>query len=250
MASAVLPEPAAAALGFKCSVCRGVLVAPDTTSPTLDEVERRIVDSYPILIALPFRNLIEQADIVRKCRILVDVLTNTLKYLALVVETEYLRSDLRDEALNGLVDDLGRPLVSAWHRFLRAALPFMEQAGHIPFIPELKAFYEKVELQPARRNMVKPPGSYYNDLGEQVAKKSDGLGWVSALIYYRNRFDHDPNLPDDELQILYDFYYPVLKGLLAEMALAGTNQRRGSNLECCGTPPSLNVEFRGLMDAA
>jgi hypothetical protein len=40
---------------------------------------------------------------VRKSRIFVDVLTNTLKYLALVVETEYLLSDLRDEAVNRLV---------------------------------------------------------------------------------------------------------------------------------------------------
>ena len=198
-----------------------LLAAMHDSATSLSETQQRIIDTYPILIARPFQELVEQPDIVRKSRTFVDVLTNTLKYLALVVETEYLVGDLRDEDLNRLVEvDLGRPLVSAWHRFLRAALPFMEQEGHSPFIPELKPFYERVELKIPNRDKVKPPGSYYDDTGELVAKKSQGLGWVSALINYRNRFAHDANPPDEELQELYDFYYPVLEDLLDAMSWA------------------------------
>ena len=197
---------------------RKLLAAISAMEPDLGEVEQRIIGTYPILIARPFRDLVRQTDIVRKSRIFVDVLTNTLKYLALVVETEYLRSELRDEALNRMIDkDLGRPLVSAWHRFLETALPFMASQGHASFIPELQPFYEKVELKTARRDKVKPPGAYYDDLGEVVEKKGQALPWVSALINYRNRLAHDANPPDEELQSAYDFYYPILRRLLEEM---------------------------------
>ena len=74
------------------------------------------------------------------------LLTNVLKYLALVLESEYLQSDHRDEALNEIINrDLNLPLVSAWNKFLRKAIPSMKQAGHAFFVEELEPFYRSVE---------------------------------------------------------------------------------------------------------
>ena len=78
MAGASFPQAGAAGLAFKCPVCASALVPSEVSSPSLSAAQQRVIDTYPILIAVPFRELVAQSDIVRKSRFFVDVLTNLL----------------------------------------------------------------------------------------------------------------------------------------------------------------------------
>lgn len=217
MAGSTLPPEAARALEMNCSVCHGPLRLIGQVA--LEPTDRQIVETYPVLIARPWLELVRQPDVVRRTRTFLDVLTNVLKYLALLLQSEYLHSDLRDPSLNRFVErDLGRPLLSSWHRFVVAALATFDRAGHRCFVEPLPAFYEQVELCVPRRERIDPPGVYYDDFGREVPRKGGGLGRISALINYRNRLAHDALPPDAVLQESLDFYLPILRDLLDRMA--------------------------------
>jgi len=226
-----LPEPAAHGLGFQCPVCRSSLVV---TSSSLSASEQAVIDSYPLLIAAPFAAMHAKQDIEAKIKTLIDVLTNVLKYLALIVESEYLQSEHRDDALNRIIEDeLNRPLVSSWGRMLQVALSSLETAGHDFFIPELKPFYEAVELKMPQKHKVAPPGQgYYDDFGNFV-QTSNRLAWFQALVNYRNKVAHGLNQPPDEARQEFEFYYRILLQILEAMAWCARYplyKRDGGNL--------------------
>ncbi|MFP6854299.1 MAG: hypothetical protein VB980_00840, partial [Opitutales bacterium] len=128
-------------LNFECH-CGKALVPIQS----LDELEEDVIANYPHLIALPFRELLERKEIASKNDGLKDVLTNILKYFALIAVTEYLRSDCRDEELNAIIKHkLRKPLVSAWNDFLKAAVPTLEKIGHDWFVAELCESFRKLE---------------------------------------------------------------------------------------------------------
>ncbi|MEI8078460.1 MAG: tetratricopeptide repeat protein, partial [bacterium] len=220
MSSAVLPEASAIGMGMKCPVCQAGLVSVRGAEPTpgavTDAWTARVIATYPILIAQPLAVLASKRDVEAQAKTLVDVFTNALKYLALVVETEYLYSPYQSEVVNRILDDdLERPLVSAWNKLLREALPFLAQAGHKPFIPELKPFYDNVE---AGKPRVRIPGKgYYDDDGHFVPTESK-LGLITALISYRNNFAHGLNQPEVDARSDFEFYHDLLRQMLEGMS--------------------------------
>ena len=68
----------------------------------LSEMAERVIASYPYPIALPLQLMAGKTDVEARAKSLVDVLTNALKYQAMVVQSEYLRSELVDEALTSI----------------------------------------------------------------------------------------------------------------------------------------------------
>jgi tetratricopeptide (TPR) repeat protein len=208
-----LPAPAADVLGQKCPVCQGDL-APLVC---LDELEQVIVNEYPHMIALPFKLLHEQKQIYSQQKSLVDVLTNILKYLALITEAEYLQSDHRDEGLNEIITrDLGRPAVGHWNKFLREGLSSMQSSNHEFFVTHLPDFYYSIELKKRAPKVSALGKGYYDEDGEFQTTKSD-LTLVGALINYRNKFAHGFNQPEKESRKEYNYYYDLLKQLLEKM---------------------------------
>ena len=115
-----LPEEYAEKLGRTCLTCGAALVPVHS----LDDLEEGVVANYPHLIALPFQRMLDKKEADSKNKLFVDVLTNVLKYLALTVESEYLRSDYQDEKLNEIIEKLLLESinVSAWNIFLIQAI--------------------------------------------------------------------------------------------------------------------------------
>ena len=132
-------------VGTKFLACPECGATYSSSAFHLDDLEERVVQRYPYLIAVPFRSMLMETNTVAKVKCMVDTLTNVLKYLALIVETEYLFADHKDQAVNAIIEnDLERPLVSAWNKFLREALVSLERAGHDFFVPEIKALYDQI----------------------------------------------------------------------------------------------------------
>jgi tetratricopeptide (TPR) repeat protein len=200
---------------LKCPVC-GATLASDQEQ---DELEEDIINTYPHLIALPFRRMHEKREIESKNKGLVDILTNVLKYLALLLETEYLRSDYRDEELNAIIKEkLRRPLVSAWNNFLKAAIPALEQADHDWFVKELPNSFRELEefegnkLKKASKVRLQDKGYY--DENKNFVATDQPIPRLQALIHYRNKFAHGINPPRKKAIEEFEFHYALLKDLL------------------------------------
>ncbi|MDP6941322.1 MAG: tetratricopeptide repeat protein [Planctomycetota bacterium] len=203
----------AEALKHTCPVCQSPL---RETKSDLDEFEENVIASFPHFIARPFRSLHQEQNIFEKTLSLVDVFTNMLKYMALIVESEYLQSELKgDEELNEIIgQDLCRPLVSSWRKFMSAAIPKLEEAGHQFFIPELPGFWKEIEKQ-----SINIPGKgYYEEDGDFVQTKSK-LTLFQALVSYRNKFAHRAKQQEGAALKEFLFYYdnalrPIMEKML------------------------------------
>lgn len=206
-------ELVARKLGYHCPLCDGPLGIPGLTAADL-----RIIDRYPLMIARPHRRLCEERHPVVRARLLIDVLTQVLKYLSLVAMSDYLHGVLQDDRLNRMIEvDLGRPLLSTWRQFLERALPLLHEQRGGPRVPEMWPSFDALETSLPAADRIHPPGDLLDDLGNPVPRAGSGLGKVSALINYRNRFSHDPNPPDEVLEQLLAFYLPVLGEVLAAL---------------------------------
>ena len=210
-----VPAAVAQALGGKCPACQGPLEA---LGSGLSATAERVIASYPYPIALPLQLLAGKTDVEARAKSLVDVLTNALKYQAMVVQSEYLRSDLVDEDLTAIIrKDLGRPLVSAWVKFVEAAVPRMEAGGVEPFVAELGPAYARAETARRKADQIAIPGKGYHDEEGEFIETRAKLGLVRALINYRNKFAHGFNQPEEESREELEFYLGVLDQLLDEL---------------------------------
>ena len=73
----------------KCPTC-GEPLAPIDAG--LSETAQRVIATYPYPIALPLKLLHGKVDVEARAKSLVDVLTNLLKYQAMILQSDYLKS--------------------------------------------------------------------------------------------------------------------------------------------------------------
>ena len=214
----ILPENYAEKLGGKCLTCDGILVVVQS----LDELENDVLTNYPHLIALPFRELIERKEIASKNDALKDVLTNILKYFALIAVTEYFRSDCREDELNGIIEHkLRRPLVSAWNDFLKAAVPTLDAIGHDWFVPEMAESFRKLEEFQGNKlkkaSKVRAPGKGFYDENKKFVTTTQPMSRLATLIHFRNKCAHGIRPPSKQATEEFNFHYALLKDLLKEI---------------------------------
>ena len=101
----------ASAVGGKCPTC-GEPLAPIDAG--LSETAQRVIETYPYPIARLLMRLHEKVDVEARAKHLVNTFTAVLKYQAMVLQSEYLQSDIVDGALTKIIRrDLGRTAVRA-----------------------------------------------------------------------------------------------------------------------------------------
>ncbi len=128
-----------------CPVC-GIDLVP-LNEIKFDEEESRIIKEYPYLIAYPFKEMLAKKEPLAKINLLKDVSENVVKYLALLIATEYFRSNKKSREINDLFrDKVSLPSFGTWNNFLREGIKYLESEGHSFFIPELVEFYKNVEI--------------------------------------------------------------------------------------------------------
>ncbi|MDP2385641.1 MAG: hypothetical protein Q8M29_04670 [Bacteroidota bacterium] len=181
-----------------CPSCDSPLVLKE--SELMDKKDILIINEYPYLIAFPYNRAILEQDPYKKIHILKETFLNYLKYMGLMVASEYFNSDKKIKSLNANFRELlYRPQFGYWNRFIRESIITLNENNHQWFIPELPRYYEEIET------------AVYEAYKTQTTP-------IGKLIDFRNRYLGHGMVPgDEECRNLWDVYFPLLKTLLLQM---------------------------------
>ncbi len=205
-----------------CQECRQPLIL----EIEFDELETDVINNYPYIIAYPFKRMIEEQSYFYKFSILKDSFINTLKYLALLVATEYFRSSYKSVEINAFFRErLSRPYYGNWNQFLEMCIEFLESNNHLFFVKELPIAYHKLQT-----------GKQHNTIKQYTIKKeyTDAFGTtktyrikvhnnkptaINVLLAYRNdELGHSPTMSEQNYKELYFYCYPILRDIITAIS--------------------------------
>lgn len=174
--------------------------SPNSTPSSInaDEVDARIIETYPYFLAHPYKRALEEEDGFKRLHLLKEVFLNYLKYLGLLTASEYFNSDLKIGDINRAFKNfLYRPQFGHWNAFMRSAIQALNENGHQWFVKELPGYYDEVETQP------------YAAVGETS---------IGKLITFRNHYLGHSTVPSDQKCLsLWQENFGLLKALLAKL---------------------------------
>jgi hypothetical protein len=174
--------------------------SPNTKSSSIkwDEVDSKIIETYPYFLAHPYKRALEEEDDFKRLHLLKEVFLNYLKYLGLLTASEYFNSDLKIGDINRAFKNfLYRPQFGHWNAFMRSAIQALNENGHQWFVKELPGYYDDVETQP------------YAAVGETS---------IGKLINFRNHYlGHSTVPPDQKCISLWQENFGLLKDLLVKL---------------------------------
>jgi len=166
----------------------------------MDNADKKIIAEFPYLISFPYHRALVEQDPYKKIHLLKETFLNYLKYLGLLVASEYFNSDKKIKSLNtNFRELLYRPQFGYWNKYIRDSINTLNENQHQWFIPELPNYYNKIET-------------------EVYAKDNSKETPIGKLINFRNKYLGHGMVPsDEESRDLWNTYAPVLKELLQEM---------------------------------
>ncbi len=163
-----------------------------------DEVDSKIIETYPYFLAHPYKRALEEEDGFKRLHLLKEVFLNYLKYLGLLTASEYFNSDLKIGDINRAFKNfLYRPQFGHWNAFMRSSIQALNENGHQWFAKELPGYYDEVETQP------------YAAAGETS---------IGKLINFRNHYLGHSTVPSDQKCVsLWQENFGLLKDLLVKL---------------------------------
>jgi hypothetical protein len=169
-----------------------------SSSITSDELDIRIIETYPYFLAHPYKRALEEEDNFKRLHLLKEVFLNYLKYLGLLTASEYFNSDLKIGDINRAFKNfLYRPQFGHWNAFMRSAIHALNEHNHNWFVKELPEYYNENETKP------------YTIHGETA---------ISKLINFRNHYLGHSTVPSEEKCIaLWQEHFGILKDLLLKL---------------------------------
>ena len=174
--------------------------SPNSTLSSIiaDEVDARIIETYPYFLAHPYKRALEEEDGFKRLHLLKEVFLNYLKYLGLLTASEYFNSNLKIGEINRAFKNfLYRPQFGHWNAFMRSAIQALNENGHQWFAKELPGYYDEVETQP------------YAAAGETS---------IGKLINFRNHYLGHSTVPSDQKCVsLWQENFGLLKDLLVKL---------------------------------
>jgi hypothetical protein len=173
------------------------------TEELMDEKDMLIINEYPYVLAYPFqRALVEQVPY-KKIHLLKETFLNYLKYVGLLVASEYFKSDIKDKQLNSNFRELlFRPQFGYWNKYIREGVQLLEENNHQWFVAELPDYYKQIEI-------------------DQYADSETTSTPIGQLIQFRNKYLGHGMVPSDTAcRNLWNMYFPILKDLLLKMDFA------------------------------
>ena len=173
-------------------------LADDLQSLTLDDFDKKIIESYPYFLAHPYKRALFEEDSFKRLHLLKEVFLNYLKYLGLLTASEYFNSDLKIGEINRAFKNfLYRPQFGHWNAFMRSAIQALNDHEHNWFVKELPGYYKEVETDPYARN---------------------GETSIGKLIHFRNHYLGHSTVPSDQDCIsIWNENFALLKGLLVKL---------------------------------
>lgn len=197
-----------------CPLCDTPLV----TTVSFSENEQAVIDRYPYVIAYPFNRMLEEPNGRNKLELLAYTFLNGLKYLGLIVASEYFHSTLKSQKINEhFRNNLFQPSFGNWNAFLRETTNYLQEQQVALIFPEFVAAYQASEtVKNCKKYKTESP--YTNDDGQIAWKKSEGTA-IGTLINFRNRYlGHGVPLSKEEYQNLYKEIYPVFTDFLSMLS--------------------------------
>jgi hypothetical protein len=181
-----------------CPSCRRPLAVDEARM--MDEHDALIVREYPYVLALPYQRAILEQDVYRKLHLLAESFLNLLKYLGLLVASEYFYSGHKHKGINANFRELlFRPQMGYWNRFIRESIEQLDGIGHAWFMPELPEYYRTIENSLFARDPHTPTP-------------------IGKLIELRNRHLGHGMVPADDLcEELWQTHALLLKELLLKL---------------------------------
>ncbi|MHA8067580.1 tetratricopeptide repeat protein [Aquirufa sp. ROCK2-A2] len=202
-------------VAMNCPVCQNPLYE-EIIKSAISEDEQLLISKLPYVIAYPYKRMLEETDGRNKLELLAYTFLNGLKYLGLVIASEYFNSTLKSAKLNEQFrNNLFQPSFGNWNAFLREAINYLDSENVKLVFPEIKETYKKIELEKSAKKY--KTESQFTDENGQVAWKKSELTAIGLLINFRNRYlGHGAPLSTEEYQSLYNSTYPVLIDFLSE----------------------------------
>ena len=173
--------------------------------------------ALPYLIAHPLKRTLNEGHYPTKINLFKDTFLNYLKYLGLVIASEFFKSELKNKNMVALFQEaLSQPSFGTWNKYIRETLIFLKDANHQFFCPELLAYYEEVETG-SKRKLYKVSDEYINFQGETQLTKPETTA-INILIYFRNRFLGHAQTPEEaQAKAIWEEYSPIFLSLLQKM---------------------------------
>ena len=184
---------------------------------SLSESELKLINSLPYVIAYPLRKTLSEKHNWTKINLFKDTFLNYMKYLGLIIASEFFNSQLKDKRMVALFQSaLSEPSFGSWNQYIRETIEYLKKENHMFFCPELVTHYENIETKKGRK-LYKGEIQYIDSNGDILLKKQEASA-IGMLINFRNRYlGHGLTLDENSSQILWDQYFPIFKYLLDEM---------------------------------
>ena len=177
------------------------------------DFEQEVNRDFPYVIAYPFKRMLDEVDGRNRLELMTYSFLNLMKYLGLVLASEYFNSSIRSKELNELFrNNLYQPSFGNWNAFIRDAIKILS-ANNIQWIfPEIVESYKIAEIKNPKNYKVE--SEYTDEDGLLKLRKSDFTA-IGALINFRNRYlGHGMPLSNDEYAKLFSSTYPIYIDLL------------------------------------
>jgi len=203
-------------VAMNCPVCQQLL-SEKIENNTLTEIEELIIQRLPYTIAYPLKRSIIEKYPWAKINLLKDTFLNYLKYLGLIIASEFFNSSLKDKKMVALFNQsLAEPSFGLWNHFIRETIKFLKANNHNFFCKELVEYYDEIETG-KKRKLYKGEIQYIDENGDIQIIKQEATG-IGMLINFRNLYlGHGLTLDEKDSMKLWNNYYPIFLSLLEQM---------------------------------
>jgi tetratricopeptide (TPR) repeat protein len=203
-------------LAMPCPVCQQPLTE-QTEKFLLTADEQQLLDSLPYVIAFPLQKTLIEKHAWTKINLFKDTFLNYLKYLGLIIASEFFNSPFKDKRMVGLFyESLAEPSFGSWNQYIRETILYLIGQNHTFFCPELPTYYEAIETG-KKRKLYKGEIEIIDSNGDVELKKQEATG-IGMLINFRNRYlGHGLTLDELQAKQLWEEYYPIFKKLLEQL---------------------------------
>lgn len=198
-----------------CPLCRSTL---EMIEEKIDDVDWQLLNSLPYTIAYPLKQALSEKHYWSKINYLKDTFLNYLKYLGLIVASEFFNSELKNKGMVLLFqNNLMETSFGKWNHFIRECLFYLKSEKHKFFCPEIFEYYNLIEVN---KNSKKFKGEieWVDEFGDIQIKINNGISGIAMLINFRNRYlGHGLTLNEEASLKVWNLYFPILKELLSKL---------------------------------
>ena len=190
---------------------------PLTEVSTISEAHIELIKGLPYLIAYPLKRTFLEKDPLRKIHFFKDTFLNYLKYLGLIVGSEFFNNSIKSRKMVDLFyNTLTETTFGNWNRFIRETLSFLNERQYPYFCPDLNEYYYSIQID-KKCKLYKIEIETEDANGEtKISYKK--LTGIDSLINFRNRYlGHQQTLDNSTYEELWEQYFPIFEDLLKGM---------------------------------